>query len=229
MQTRTIVLSALLLAALAIPARAAGLADAPTFATFSGEAALLSDYRFRGVSRSRGSIAGQASARVDTAPGFYASAWASSVAGYAHADAEVDLYGGWTRNYGGWHPDAGVYGYLFPGGRGADVYEVYGSLTRDLGPASATVGVNYAPPQRGGRDNTYVYTSLATGIPRTPVSLKASVGYEDGFQARRKLDWSLGGTVPAGRRFTLGLSYVDTDSDRGHAGAGVVGSVAARF
>ncbi len=210
-------------------ALAASPSDAPPFATFTSEAALVSDYRFRGVSRSSGDPAVQASVRVDTLPGFYASGWASSVAGYAGADAEVDLYGGWTRNIGGWQPDAGIYGYVFPGGHGASFYEVYGSLSRDLGPASATVGVNYAPPQRGGRDNVYVYSSLGIGVPRTPISLKAGIGYEDGFEARHKLDWQLGATLKVARRFTLGLSYVDTDTRGGHAQAGVVASVSARF
>lgn len=220
---------ALIVASPSVSALAASPAAAPAFVTVTGEATFVSDYRFRGVSRSSGDPAAQASVRADTLPGFYASAWASSVAGYAGADAEVDVYGGWTRNIGGWHPDAGVYGYLFPGGRGANFYEVYGAISRDLGPASATVGVNYAPPQRGGRDNAYVYASLGAGIPRTPVSLRASVGYEDGFEARRKIDWSLGGSVKAGRRFTLGLKYVDTDTRGGHAGAGVVASIGARF
>ena len=201
---------------------------APSVFTFSGTGELVSDYRFRGVSRSRGHPAADASVRVDSAPGFYASAWASSVGGYAGADAEVDLYGGWTRSTGGWTRDVGFYGYLFPGGHGADFYEVYGALSRDLGPASATLGVNYAPPQRGGRDNAYVYTSLSVGVPRTPVTLKAKLGYEDGFEARRKLDWQLGASVRRGR-FTLGLSYVETDRALPRAGAQVVATLGASF
>jgi uncharacterized protein (TIGR02001 family) len=219
---------ALLIAVGAAPARASP-ADAPPALSFSEYAMLVSDYRFRGISRSSGDPAPQASVRVDTLQGFYASAWGSRVTDYAGADAEIDLYGGWTRDLGGWHPDAGVYGYLFPGGRGADFYEVYGALSRDLGPASATVGVNYAPPQRAGRDNVYVSGSLEIGVPRTPVTLHAGVGYEDGFEARRKLDWRLGARVAIARRFTLGLNYVDSSARGGHARAGAVASVGVRF
>ena len=208
--------------------RAALPADTPAAIAVSGFGALVSDYRFRGVSRSREGVAVQASVRADTRPGLYAAAWASSVRGQASADAEVDLYGGWTRTRGGWTPDVGVYGYLFPGGRGLDFYEVYGALTHDLGPASATVGVNYAPPQRGGRDNVYVYTSLSADVPRTPVTLKAGLGYEHGFAARTKFDWSLGASVRRGR-FALGLSYVDTDRRTAHAGAGPVASFSVTF
>jgi len=220
---------AVLAAAATLPAHAQdGPAAAPAFLTVTGTAELATDYRFRGVSRSQGHPAADASLRVDSAPGFYASAWASSVGGYAGADAEVDLYGGWTRNIGGWTPDAGIYGYLFPGGYGADFYEVYGALSRDLGPASATVGVNYAPPQQNGRDNVYVYSSLSVGVPRTPVTLKAKLGYEDGFEARRKLDWTLGASARRGR-FALGLSYVETDRALPRAGAGVVATLSASF
>ncbi len=213
----------------AAPARAADTPqDTPPRFDPSGFASIVSDYRFRGVSRTRGHAAVQAQARVDTLPGWYGAVWGSSVAGYAGADAEVDVYGGWTRTSGGWTPDAGVYAYLFPGGSGADFYEVYGALTRDLGPAGATVGVNYAPPQRAGHDNVYVYTSLGASVPGTPVSLKAGLGYEDGFGAGGKLDWSLGATVRRGK-ISLGASYVDSDRGRGHDGAGVVVSLTANF
>jgi len=211
----------------ALPARAQ---DVSKPVTLSGFAEFVSDYRFRGVSRSDLGPAGQGSLRLDSAPGFYAATFVSSVAPRANggADAEVDLYGGWSGEVRGWKPDAGVYGYIFPGGRGRDFYEVYADVSRDLGPLSGTVGVNYAPAQGAGRDNTYVYGSLSAGVPRTPVTLKAGVGYEDGALGNRKLDWNLGASVRHGR-LSAGLSYVDASTRGRLARAGPVVSFGVGF
>lgn len=211
----------------AVPARAQ---DAPKPVTLSGFAAFVSDYRFRGVSRSDLGFAAQGSFRLDSAPGFYAATFVSSVAPRANggADAEVDFYGGWTGDVRGWKPDAGVYGYVFPGGRGRDFYEVYADVSRDLGPLSGTLGVTYAPAHGAGRDNAYVYGSLSAGVPRTPVTLKAGVGYEDGVFADHKLDWNLGASLRRGR-LSAGLSYVDASAHGRLARAGPVVSVSVGF
>jgi len=211
----------------ALPARAQ---DVPKPVTLSGLAEFVSDYRFRGVSRSDLGPAGQGSLRLDSAPGFYAATFVSSVAPRANggADTEVDLYGGWSGEVRGWKPDAGVYGYIFPGGRGRDFYEVYADVSRDLGPLSGTVGVNYAPAQGAGRDNTYVYGNLSAGVPRTPVTLKAGVGYEDGVFAAHKLDWNLGASVRRGR-LSAGLSYVDASTRGRLSRAGPVVSFSVGF
>lgn len=210
-----------------MPARAQ---DAAKSVNVSGFTGFVSDYRFRGLSRSDLGPAAQGSFRLDTAPGFYAATFVSSVAPRANgeADAEVDVYGGWSGKLAGWTADGGVYGYLFPGGRGRDFYEVYADVTRDLGPLSGTVGVNYAPAQGAGRDNTYVYGSLSAGVPRTPLTLKAGVGYEDGVFADRKLDWNLGASLRRGR-FSAGLSYVDASTHGRLARAGPVVSLALGF
>ena len=231
---RTLFLAAL---ALAAPARADPTADAPPSAAFgtapaltlSGVASLVSDYRFRGVSRSDRDAAAQASLRVDTRSGVYAAAWASTVSGRdtRGASAEADVYAGWTRTRGGWTPDVGVYAYLLPGGRGQDFYEVYAALTRDLGPLSGTVGVNYAPDVRG-QDNGYVYTALAVAVPNTPLTLKAGAGYEDGALAREKLDWYVGASVTRGH-LALGARYVDSDANTPAARAGAVLTLTASF
>lgn len=204
-------------------------ADVPKAITLSGEAGAVSDYRFRGVSRSDLGPAAQGSVRVDSAHGFYAAAWASTISPRANggASGEVDLYAGWSGKLGGWTADGGLYGYVFPGGRNRDFYEAYGALTRDLGPLSGTVGVNYAPDVRG-RDNAYLYTSLSAGVPRTPLTLRAGVGYENGALGNRKLDWQLGASVRRGR-FSAGLSYADSSAPGRLARAGPALSLGAKF
>ena len=71
-------LSALLLAGTAAPALAQD-ADAPSAITISGNAAVTSDYRFRGLSFSDGDIAIQGGIDVAHESGFYIGTWGSSI------------------------------------------------------------------------------------------------------------------------------------------------------
>jgi uncharacterized protein (TIGR02001 family) len=181
----------------------------------TGSVAGVSDYRFRGISLSGEEPALQGSLEVAHSSGFYAGTWASTLGDGGSADVEVDLYAGWTGTAGLATLDVGILGYVYPDASNLDYVELYGSVGWSLGPATATLGVNYAPDQRnvGGTDNLYLYTDLAAGIPNTPVTVKAHLGYEDGGFGGPdgdKLDWSLGAEYTAGP-IVLGAAYVDTD------------------
>jgi len=190
----------------------------------SGNAALVSEYRFRGVDLSGGNLAIQGGIDLSHSSGFYAGTWGSSLdedtVGYGHS--EIDVYGGW----GGSLSDAvsfdiGVIGYLYPdaGPGDFDYIEFYSSLGFSLGGAEATVGVAYAPDQDslGSTDNLYLYTDLGYGIPNTPVSLSAHVGYTDGFLTftnnGKAWDWSIGADVALGGPVSLGVAYVEAEGD----------------
>lgn len=198
--------------------------------TISGNVALVSDYRFRGVSLSDKDIAIQGSIRVDHESGLYLATWASSIEQLAGAETEVDVYGGWSKDIGGVKPDIGVIGYLYPGGQNVDYFEVYAALTGDIGPVSATAGVNYQPDQKNyDGDNTYVFGSLSAGIPNTPLSVAAKLGYEDGvFAPDSKLDWQIGASLTY-EVLTLNVSYIDTDREFRLGDGGVVVSLTAAF
>lgn len=175
----------------------------------------VSDYRFRGVSLSGEEPAAQGSLELGHASGFYGGVWTSTLGDGGAADLEVDLYAGWTKAMGLATIDVGVLGYLYPDASDLDYVELYGSVAWTLGPANATLGVNYAPEQDnvGGDDNLYLYGDVGVGIPSTPVTLKAHLGYEDGGFGGPdgdKLDWSIGAEYRLGL-FTLGAAYVDTD------------------
>lgn len=191
-------------------------ADSPfeLSATLTG----VSDYRFRGVSLSDRDPAIQGSVDLEHQSGFYVGVWGSSIAEFAGAHTEVDVYGGWRGSFGGLDVDAGVTGYFYPDGQDATYVELTGSLGYTLGPVEAKVGVAYAPDQAnlGNDDSFYAYGQVKAGIPSTPVTLVAQVGHEDGAMGGptgEKWDWSLGAQIVKDR-FTLGLSYVDTDVDR---------------
>ena len=219
-----------------------GLAATPAFAdetaapgdfTVSGNVAIVSDYRFRGLSLSAGDIAVQGSINVNHASGFYIGTWASSLEDSAiYGHTEVDLYGGWTGEVSsGLTADVGLLYYVYPNGHTGDanVFEPYASLTAAIGPATAKVGVNYAWDQDslGGDDNLYLYTDLSAGIPDTPVSLAAHLGYTDGALSPKLLadiangattprtgggfDWSLGATFAITEKLSIGASYIGVE------------------
>lgn len=209
-------------------------ADPPGAFTATTTIGGVSDYRFRGVSRSGEDPALQGSIEAAHVSGFYAGAWASSLGDAGRADVEVDLYGGWSGDVGAAAIDVGVLGYLYPDGSDLDYLEVYGSAGWSLGPATATLGVNYAPDQKNvaGDDNLYLYGNLAAGIPTTSVTLRAHLGYEDGGFGGAdgdKVDWSLGAEYVLGP-VVLGAAYVDTDlGGLDGADATVVFSLTASF
>lgn len=73
----------------------------------------VSNYVWRGVSRTDNHAAIQGGVDLKHQSGFYAGAWASTV-DFADADLELDLYGGVAfKTRGGWGWDIGVIGYRF--------------------------------------------------------------------------------------------------------------------
>ena len=80
--------------------------------------------------------------------------------------------------------------------------------------------MSYAPAQRGTghRDNLYVFGSADYALPKTPVTLKAGLGYERGafdeVDHGGKWDWTLGGEAEF-EPVTLGLAYVGSNADGG--------------
>jgi uncharacterized protein (TIGR02001 family) len=181
--------------------------------TITGGAALVSDYRFRGVSLSDKDIAFQPYLTVKHESGLYAGVWGSNLAENTGDDLEVDLYvgfaGGDTVTY-----DIGATYYLYPGVSSFNYVEFTGKLGTTVGPATVGGQISYVPSQdnTGNNDNIYVATNASIAVPNTPVSIVGSVGLEDGAfaGASSKVDWSLGLTA-AVAGFTVGAAYVDTN------------------
>ena len=192
--------------------------------TLSGNVALVTEYRFRGVDLSGGEIAIQGGVDLAHDSGFYAGTWASSLDEdtFGYGSTEVDVYGGWGGSLAeGVSFDVGGIVYMYPdaGAGDFDYYEFYSSVGFAFGPGEATVGVAYAPDQDslGGSDNFYIYTDLSAGIPETPVSVTAHLGYTDGFLTftndGKAFDWSIGLDVAVGGPVSIGVSYVGVEGD----------------
>ena len=197
--------------------------EAESAVTFSANAAVTSEYRFRGVDLSGGDIAIQGGIDAALPAGFYVGTWGSSLdedtVGFGHT--ELDVYGGWGGEFSGLTVDVGVIAYLYPnaGPGDFDAFEGYASVGGSVGPASVEVGVAYQPKQDslGGTDNFYVYTDLGVGIPNTPVSISGHVGYTDGFLTYtsngKAFDWSVGADLALGETISVGVAYVGAEGD----------------
>lgn len=203
--------------------------------TLSGGVAVVSDYRFRGVSLSDKDFAVQPYLTVKHESGLYAGVWGSNLAENAGDDVEVDLYAGFSGGEELTY-DIGATYYLYPGVSSFNYVEFTGKLGSTVGPATVGVQLSYVPSQdnTGNNDNIYYGTNATVAIPNTPISIVGSMGIEDGaFTAgNEKVDWSLGLTA-AVSGFTLGASYVDTNRRSTFAfkdsSAGVVFSVSYGF
>lgn len=219
----------------------AGETDPPAAIAITANVALVTDYRFRGLSQSSGDPAIQGSINLNHNSGFYAGFWASStdfaVVGPA-ADAvygrqEIDLYAGWTGSLGsGVTADAGLMYYAYPSGKvgKAEFFEPFASVSTTLGPATAKLGVAYAWSQAAldfdadGRkdDNVYVYADLGSGIPGTPVSIAGHLGYTSGALSPKFAtgaspryaggwDYNVGATYAVTGNLSVGVQYVGVD------------------
>lgn len=201
----------------------------PSDFTITGSAAVVSQYRFRGLAQSDNKPAVQAALTLSHSSGFYISTWGSSAsAGTAPINiggTEIDVYGGYTKSIGdsGVTVDVGVYGYLYPGATAGNLYEFYGSLAKSYGPATAKVGVYFAPAQKvfnynwssTSRHNTYIYGDLSTGIPGTPLTLHSHLGHTaGGFEFGKKyIDYNVGVTMKW-KSLALDASIVGTNLSR---------------
>jgi uncharacterized protein (TIGR02001 family) len=232
--------AALVLAATAASAPAvAQEAEATPEFEVSGSVALVSDYRFRGVSQSNNGFAIQGGITGSHKSGLYAGFWSSNLSGwgtFGGPNLELDLFGGFKVPVGGGTLDLGLTWYIYPGGASKTSFaEFFAKLSGSAGPVGLTGGIQYAPSQTalgnwfshpdsriGDKgDNLYLFGDATFGIPDTPVTLKGHLGYSDGnpglgpngtsiAPTGSYWDWLLGADVVVGP-VTLGVAYVDTD------------------
>lgn len=219
-------LSAVALAVVAAPAMAQE--EATDGVTITGGAAVVSDYRFRGLSQSGEEAAIQGWATLSHESGFYAGFWGSSI-NFANG-TEIDAIVGYAKEVAeGVTIDGGLTYYIYPGSTySSDVFEPYLSVTGMLGPVKAKVGVAYIFDGQAAalnQDNVYLYTDLSTAIPNTPLTLKAHYGYNDGYVGAggNYADYSVG-VDATWKALTFGVSYVNTTGFANKAGKELAGA-----
>jgi uncharacterized protein (TIGR02001 family) len=234
--------------------------DAPTAppppVTINGTVAVVSDYRFRGISQTDGNFAIQGGLTITHESGFYVSIWGSSVDDYVTASGqghqEMDLIGGFKKTVGGTTFDIGALYYVYPKTKlagdpsASDFIEPYADISHTFGPLTAKATVNYAPKQKAlsldqvgpANDNVYLAGDFTFAVPKAPISLTAHIGHTWGPSwlsiGKEYTDWNLGASYTY-KVLSFGIQYVDTDGDfitptgKNASKGGVVGSVSVSF
>lgn len=218
----------ILLGALGMASAVTPLAAAP----LSGNAAVTSNYIFRGISQSGGDPAVQAGLDYDLsaiAPGFAVGAWASSIdfgntaGGSPIAPMELDLYGSYTGSFTDeFGYSAGVIGYLYPNtanGSAFDWVEMWGGLSYNFGAFTVSGKFYYSPDyvQLGTHE---LYYTAGVAVPLGDIfSVSANIGHTDLGSSvfpviKDYTDWniSLAATMD---NFTVTVGYAGTDSLNG--------------
>lgn len=226
------------LALLSTAAAAPALAQSPA-PTVEGNIALVSDYRFRGVTLSDKSIAVQGGLDLALESGFYAGLWGSSIEPVGSSELELDLYAGYGgETQSGLSYDVGVLVYTYPDQEDAAYTEIYGSLSRTYGQFSNTLGIAWAPEQDnlGDEDNVYLYYAGATPLAALEgLSLSYGLGYEAGVfgdldgDGDEKWDWTLGLAYASAIGLEFAIAYVDTSEDTAISDEQIVLSVGRAF
>jgi uncharacterized protein (TIGR02001 family) len=191
-------------------------------AEISGNVALTTDYRFRGISQTGRDPAIQGGFDWGHDSGFYVGTWASNVS-FTEGGTEIDAYAGWGTDVSeNVSVDFGVLYYAYPSDKDADYVEIYGSV----GFFGATIGLNYSPEYTYDTDEYwYIYGqySLPVGDMLTldaHVALNqfkndsafgSFIGSTDAGD--NYIDYSLSATIPiAGVDFTL--AWIGTDINK---------------
>lgn len=209
--------------------------------TYSVNAAVTTDYMFRGISQSSNSPA--VSAGFDASYGiFYAGFWGSSIdfdngepTGGVDASVEMDVYAGIKPVLGPVTFDFGILGYLYPnaqdnvivdGFEEADYLELKaGASITPFTNASLGVTAYYSPDFTGFIDEAFAVEGSAAytfhAIGRFTPSISGLVGYQTGDAqsnalpaaklAEDEYTYWNVGASVAFDKFTLDVRYWDTD------------------
>ncbi|PCI59808.1 MAG: hypothetical protein COB37_10905 [Kordiimonadales bacterium] len=198
--------------------------------TLSANTAIVSDYRFRGISLSDRDAAIQGGMDLSHESGFYIGTWGSSIESFAGSEFELDLYAGYSSEFNGLATDIGVLVYTYPGSDDTHYVELYSSVGGEFEKLGWTIGAAYVWDQEnvGSRDNIYLYLDLALPIADTPFSISGHLAFEDGAFGDKKWDWNAGLAYQF-KQFSLSVSYVDTNVDGRLGGSGVVAMLSASF
>ena len=220
--------------------------DPPPVIELSGEASVMTDYRFRGISYSDGDVAARFNLEAHHASGFYAGVGARTVGGGPQAgDLEFEPYAGWKNSIAPLIDlDVGIARRIYtgvPAGLPSDYWEPYAGVVGQFGPAKLRLGAAWAPGQDAllDEDNLYLSADAEFGLPFSPLTVEAHVGQSEGPLSAGALvgpgdsttDWSVGARYTFLPALTARVQYIGNDANSvdGLTDDTVVGSVIFRF
>jgi uncharacterized protein (TIGR02001 family) len=224
--TKTIGAASIALLSFAAPALASDFTPAPEGRTFSWSvnAAITSDYVFRGVSQSDSDPA--VSAGFDASYGIvYAGFWASSVdEDFVGGNLEIDYYAGIKPVLGPATFDFGILYYTYPGATDpltgdSEVIELKAAVSGEILPSLSGNAVVYWSPEAAADAGEYwVYEgTLAYALPKISIftpTISGTLGYVDNvdFDTSDYTYWNAGLALGYDK-FTFDFRYWDTDVD----------------
>jgi uncharacterized protein (TIGR02001 family) len=190
-------------------------------------AAVTTDYVFRGFTQTLEDPA--FSAGIDLTSGsFYAGAWASNVDFGDTTDTEVDVYGGYRTEAGGFALDFGVVGYFYtdvPAAVDYDYVELKAAASRAFGPVTGGVVLFYSDDFFG-VDGEAVYTEANIAFsPATDWTLTAALGHQTLDVNDDYTTWNIGAAYAVTENLIADVRYHDADVDGVLSDGRVVGTV----
>jgi uncharacterized protein (TIGR02001 family) len=217
---------AILVACAVMPVRA----DDQAF-DVSGNAGVVTDYLFRGLSQTDRQPALQSGIEIDGKQGLYIGAWGSNISWLSDGSStaapissslEVDGYAGWRKSFAsGVSLDVGIYTYVYPGTypagfTSADTTEGYVGV----GYAGFKLKYSHAFTNLFGFANSKnsAYWDLSWGHDLGDAwSISAHVGHQTIQHVTKGdyTDWNIGVSRSFAHGYAVGLGYYDTNADRG--------------
>jgi uncharacterized protein (TIGR02001 family) len=174
-----------------------------------GSLALVSDYRWRGVSLSDEDPSLQAEATLSHEGGLWLWGGANSVSD-ENGDAELGLGAGWSTAFAGLDWSFGAIQYFYTGQDDLDYLELDLETARTFGAWTLAGGIEYIPPQRNYGEDFYPWASAERAFGEH-VALHGQIGLDDGSMASaddQTTDYSAGLSATFGAA-SLDLSYVE--------------------
>ena len=195
---------------------AAVLTSSVATAELSGNAAIASNYIWRGVTQTTDQAAGQGGIDWGNDSGFYAGTWLSNV-NFGNSDDgyEMDVYAGFSGEAGDIGYDIGVISYQYPVTPNFNFTEVYVSGSVSI----VTVGLAYTVDAASGNDggvfdsgDMYVNGSVDYTLGKSDVSLYAgSYLFDNDGGTAGDVDYSHVGASIGKDGFTFAVDKNDID------------------
>ncbi len=198
--------------------------------TFTGNAGVFSDYRFRGISQTNKKPAFQGGFDIGHASGFYVGNWNSNVDSsfFNGANLEMDFYGGYKLPVGPVALDLGALYYYYPGSGAGGTFRINNTelyVSAGYGPVS--VKYSHAISHFFGIDdskNSWYLEGNGSYEVAPGLSIVGHLGYQKLKRNARIVemgstsltdsitDWKVGVTYDLSG-FFLGAAYVGTNRD----------------
>lgn len=194
--------------------------------SFSANAAMTSDYVFRGYTQSDRGVSVSGGVDMSSDNGFYAGIWGTTIdfGGSNSPDLEVDLYAGKTGTLGSGSTnyDIGLIYYWYPdydkpaGGADINFLELKAGLEKAVSEQLSLSGTVYVSPDFFGETGLGVNTEIGAGYGFTEVaSVDGSLGYQTADDIEDYLHGNLGVTLSKnGVSLDIRGHMTDVENDR---------------